>query len=173
MLSEQKLKNLVNKKAKESGIASQQIYGLDGLEQLLIKINQSPYKEYFVLKGNYLLSVIYGLDVRATRDLDTTVQRLKLTEQKINEICQFIEQPLATENFIFKVRKITSIRNQFDYQGYNIKLYFQLGNGVFPIEIDLTTDEGLLPIQKQEKISLIFFRKNTFILFLSVRTNFS
>lgn len=156
MLSEQKLKNLVNKKAKEFDIAPQQIYGLYGLEQLLIKINRSPYKKYFVLKGGYLLSATYGLDMRSTRDLDTTFRGSKLTDEKVNEICQFIEEPLENENFLFKVRKITSIRNQFDYQGYNIKLTFQLGRGKFPIEIDITTGEELLPIQKQEEVPLIF-----------------
>lgn len=60
MLSEQKLKNLVNNKAKKFDIAPQQIYCLYGLEQLLIKINRSPYKKYFVLKGGYLLSATYG-----------------------------------------------------------------------------------------------------------------
>lgn len=96
------------------------------------------------------------VDMRSTRDLDTTFRGSKLTDEKVNEICQFIEKPLENENFLFKVRKIISIRNQFDYQGYNTKLTFQLGRGKFPIEIDITTGEELLPIQKQEEIPLIF-----------------
>ncbi len=156
MLSEQRLKNLVNAKAKEYGIAPQQIYGLYGLEQLLVKLDQSPYKEFFILKGGFLLSATYGLDVRATRDLDTTIRGFSLTEDKVKEICQFIEQPSANENFQFTVRKIKAIRNHFDYQGYNIKLHFQLGRGKFPIEIDLTTGEELLPISKTEDIPLLF-----------------
>lgn len=52
MLSEQKMKNLIDKKANETGLPKHQLYGLYGLEQLLLKLNDSPYKDNLILKGD-------------------------------------------------------------------------------------------------------------------------
>lgn len=56
MLNEQKMKNLINKKSNETNLPLQQLYGLFAIEQFLIRINNSHFKEKFILKGGYLLT---------------------------------------------------------------------------------------------------------------------
>lgn len=155
MLSEQKLKNLINRYSKEYGLFPQQLYSLFGLEQLLMKIDKSEFKDSFVLKGGYLLSTIYGLSNRVTRDLDATIRRMDLSEQKMKEFVDFIESPDENGNQYFQLRKQNIIREKFDYDGYNLKLNFIHGKLKIPLEIDMTTGEELLPI-KNQKIPLMF-----------------
>lgn len=83
------MKHLVKTKAKKTGVPVQQLYGLFAMEQLLIKLNDSPYKEHLILKGGYVLSTTLGLNKRATRDLDTTVRNLSLSREKNGRDCRF------------------------------------------------------------------------------------
>ncbi len=161
MLSEQKVKNLINKKAKEYGLFPQQIYGLFGLEQLLLKISESEYKDFFILKGGYLLSAIYGLESRATRDLDATIHGMPLSVERMEAFTKFIEGPDENGNVYFQLRKKTVIREKFEYDGFNLKFNFLLGKSRFPIEIDLTTGENLLPMIKKQEIPLLMDQSMT------------
>ncbi|MGY3750734.1 nucleotidyl transferase AbiEii/AbiGii toxin family protein [Vagococcus acidifermentans] len=155
-LNEQQLKRFVNGKAKEFHIQPQQMYALYGLEQLLIKINHSRFKDQFVLKGSYLLSAVYGLDNRSTRDLDTTIRGVTLNDDYVQELIDFLVAPENDGQPIFEVRQIRTIREQFDYDGYNIRLNFLNGKSRFPIEIDMTTGETLLPLVEKQEIPLMF-----------------
>lgn len=152
---------MINEKAQHYKILPQQMYGLYGLEQLLLKISQSPYQDSFVVKGGYLLSSIYGLETRATFDLDITIRRMSLTIEKVHQLVDYIVKPENDGVIMFELRKITPIRESFTYDGYNLKFYFFSGKGKFPIEIDLTTGEHLLPLVEKQNIPLIF--ENGFI----------
>lgn len=156
MLSEQKMKNIVMKKAKEFDIAPQQMYALFGLEQILKKVADSPYQENFVIKGGFLLASVYGLETRTTKDLDTTIRGMQLTEEKVQEFVRFLETPNESKASYFKVTQVRRIREQFEYDGYHLKIQFHNGRGRYPLEIDMTTGELLLPLQENKKIPLIF-----------------
>ncbi|OQO88260.1 hypothetical protein BH739_04690 [Enterococcus casseliflavus] len=156
MLSEQKTKNLINKYAKEYDVLPQQLYSLYGLEQLLVKIDQSEYRNSFVLKGGYLLASIYGLSNRVTRDLDATIRHMALTEEKVQEFIRFIESPNDKGVQQFQLKKQKIIREKFEYDGYNLKFTFLNGKMKIPIEIDMTTGEQLLPLLEEQTIPLMF-----------------
>ena len=156
MLSEQRLKNLVKQLTKEYNIAPQQLYSLYGLEQILDKISHSEYQKHFVLKGGFLLSSVYGLNSRATKDLDTTIRGLSLTDSQVNEFSNFIESVDSDGIKHFKVNRIKKIREDFDYDGYNLRITFSVGNSKHPLEIDMTSGEKLLPLVENAKLQKIF-----------------
>ncbi|WP_071131739.1 nucleotidyl transferase AbiEii/AbiGii toxin family protein [Enterococcus timonensis] len=158
MINPDKMKNLIRKKSKEYQIAPQQLYSLFGLEQLLIKIEQSPFKDHFILKGGFLLSTVYGLENRSTMDLDATVQNLSLNNHFINRFTEFINAPDADGNSYFTVKKIKENRHDFIYPGYNLKLDFEIGTVKIPLDLDFTTGETLLPTPKTT-IPLLFSDK--------------
>jgi len=156
LLSEQKMKNLIDKKAKETNLPKQQLYGLYGLEQFLLKLNGSPYKDNLILKGGYLLSSVYGLNNRVTRDLDTTMINSPLTKEFLEELTDFITSPNEGGEEHFELRGIKETRENFDYNGYELKLLFKNGRSRIPLSIDFTTGEDLAAIEKGSKIPLIF-----------------
>ena len=50
-------------------------------EALLKRISKSKYKDKFIIKGGLLLSSIFGVNLRSTMDLDTTIKRLPLNRE--------------------------------------------------------------------------------------------
>lgn len=150
------MKNLIDKKAKETHLPKQQLYGLYGLEQLLLKLNDSSYKDNLILKGGYLLSSVYGLDNRVTRDLDTTMINSPLTKETLEELADFVTSPDENGEKQFELRGIKETREDFDYSGFELKFLFKNGRSKFPISIDFTTGEDLIKIEKGSKIPLMF-----------------
>lgn len=161
MLSEQKMKNLIDKKAKETDLPKQQLYGLYALEQFLLKLNDSQYKDRLIIKGRYLLSSIYGLDSRVTRDLDTTMIDYPLTKETLEGIAEFVSTPDKDGESHFELRGIKETREDFDYNGYELKLLYKNGRSKFPISIDFTTGEELTSVEKGRGIPLIFDKNKT------------
>ena len=54
----------------------------DMLERILARIEKSPYRSNFILKGGFLIAAIVGIDSRTTMDLDTTIIGFNLTAKK-------------------------------------------------------------------------------------------
>lgn len=163
MLSEQKMKNLIAKKARETGIAPQQLYGLFAMEQVLIKLADSPYKNHCIMKGGYVLSTRFGLDNRSTRDLDTTIRDMALNKDKINELVDYITSPDENGETHFKKITIKESRDTFEYNGFKVVLSFQNGKARFPIHIDFTTGEDLIDVDEESQIPLLFEEDKTVV----------
>lgn len=126
------MKNLIDKKARETDLPKQQLYGLYALEQLLVKLNDSSYKDKLILKGGYLLATVYGLNNRVTRDLNTAVRNVYLTEAMLINIADFASTPDKNGEVHFELRGIRKTREEFDYNGYELKLLFKNGRTKFP-----------------------------------------
>ncbi|MDN6250806.1 MAG: nucleotidyl transferase AbiEii/AbiGii toxin family protein, partial [Tetragenococcus koreensis] len=156
MLSEQKMKNLIDKKARETDLPKQQLYGLYALEQLLVKLNDSSYKDKLILKGGYLLATVYGLNNRVTRDLDITVRDTYLTEEMLINIADFVSTTDKNGEVHFELRGIRKTREEFDYNGYELKLLYKNGRTKFPISVDFTTGENLISIEEENSLPLMF-----------------
>lgn len=158
-LSEQKMKNLIAKKYKETNIPIQQLYNLYATEQIVKKLSESKFKDHLILKGGYLLSMMYGLNERSTKDLDTTVQHLALNEKTIDEMITFIETPEEDGKQYFKFLNKRETRQEFIYNGYNLNFMYQNGKTKFKVDLDLTTGEDLLKIIPKNQTNLLFEEK--------------
>lgn len=122
------------------------------MEQLLIKLNDSPYKDHLILKGGYVLATTLGLDRRATRDLDTTVRGFRLDKEKIADFITESNQKASQ----FELVGIKETREAFEYNGYELKLHYINGKARFPISIDFTTGEDLIDVMELDVIPSLF-----------------
>jgi len=157
MYNSQKLKKNMKKKSLETGININELYQLFALEQLVKKIYQSPFKEYFVVKGGYLLSSIYGIKNRTTRDLDYTVRQLPLDEEAMDQLIEIIHTK-NNHNEYFKVQNKVSTKDDFEYNGYRLSISYHLEEMEIKIKVDITTGENILSIIEDNKLSLMFER---------------
>lgn len=55
-------------------------------ESLLKRISNSTYKDNFIIKGTLLLSSIFGVNLRSTMDLDTTIKGLPINKSTITKV---------------------------------------------------------------------------------------
>ncbi|MGM0123238.1 hypothetical protein IGI37_000604 [Enterococcus sp. AZ194] len=106
------------------------------------------------------MTAVYGLDNRVTRDLDATIRKMSLNQQKVEEMISYIEQPDEHGVQSFKLIKQKTIREKFEYDGFNLKFHYILGKMRIPIEIDMTTGEQLLPLTEEKVLPLIFSEGN-------------
>ena len=74
--------NLANK----TGIPNKYLIQNFMFEALLKRISKSKYKDKFIIKGGLLLSSIFGVNLRSTMDLDTTIKGLPLNREVIELI---------------------------------------------------------------------------------------
>ncbi|MBU5467926.1 nucleotidyl transferase AbiEii/AbiGii toxin family protein [Virgibacillus sp. MSJ-26] len=143
MLNQQMMKNLIIKKSKESKLPAQQLYGLFAMDRLILKLSKTPYANNLIVKGGFLLTIDLGVSMRATRDLDLTVRDLYLSTDVINELFDVIKIKDKDSNEYFELNNIKETREEFDYNGYNLKLIYHNGNTKIPINVDITSGENL------------------------------
>lgn len=74
-----KLKNI----AKEKNIKFNTLLRLYMYDRFLERLSKSKYRDNFVLKGGFYLSTLFGVENRATVDIDTSFRNAKLNEETI------------------------------------------------------------------------------------------
>ena len=67
-MNKNKLKSIIQKIENETGLNYNAILIMYFLESILKRIAVSPYKDYFIFKGGFLLSSIIGIENRTTMD---------------------------------------------------------------------------------------------------------
>ena len=73
------LKAKINNYAKACNIRPQAVLQTLMFERFLERLSRSPYRDHFVIKGGALISVILGVALRTTMDLDATLMSYPLT----------------------------------------------------------------------------------------------
>ena len=91
-------------------------------EALLKRISVSEYKDKFIIKVGLLLSSIFGVNLRSTMDLDTTIKGLPLNMQTIENVFNKIISIDLADNVKLKIENIKDIRLEGEYSGFNVNL---------------------------------------------------
>lgn len=154
MLNKQQLKNLINKKAIESGLPPQQLYGLFAMDQLVSLLSKTYYSNYLILKGGFLLTTAQGLNFRATGDIDFTITGFELNESNITKMIDTIQTQL--EQPMFEIVNFKETREDFNYNGLEVKLLYHNDGMRIPFNIDFTTGEDLIQKDHQQNITSLF-----------------
>lgn len=150
------MKSLVGSKAKEANIPVQQMYGLYAMDQVALKLSRSELANHLIMKGGFLIVTDFGVDQRVTRDLDFSLSNLSLDKQQVDNIITILEERSPEESGYFIFKDVTETREEFEYNGYNVKLNYCNGSMVIPISIDITTGEDLESIHYQRSFVSIF-----------------
>ena len=122
------IKNKDSLKAKVSNLASitnipnKYLIQSFMFEALLKRISVSKYKDKFIIKGGLLLSSIFGVNLRSTMDLDTTIKGLPLDRTTITKVINEIISIDLKDNIKLEIENIKDIREEELYSGFNINL---------------------------------------------------
>lgn len=126
------------------------------MERFLERVSLSKYKEQFILKGGMLTGSLLGIHVRATMDIDTTVRALPLTKEDMEKIIKEICELPLDDCIMFKIVRIDTIMDEFEYPGIRIHLEANLEKLRQPIKIDISTDDVITPGAIEYSYPLIF-----------------
>lgn len=114
-------------------------------ERILERISVSKYKDNFILKGGLLLSAIFGIDNRTTKDMDTLIKGIDISSDKIVDVLNEILSIDLNDGVKFSIVDITDIREEDEYGGNKYYIVGRLENLRVNLEIDVSTGDKITP----------------------------
>lgn len=115
------------------------------MERLLERISVSKYKKNFILKGGMLVASYTGLNARATKDIDTTINALDLNAERMISVLEEIIRIDLDDNIVYELKGYKDIMDDFDYPGIRFDIHAKFDTIELPLQIDMSTDDVITP----------------------------
>ena len=125
-------------------------------EALLKRISKSRYKDKFIIKGGFLLSSIFGVNLRSTMDLDTTIKGLPLDRETITKVINDIISMEIDDNIKLEIENIKDIKEEELYSGFNVNLKAEFDGLKTNLMIDITTGDVITYKEVEFKYNTLF-----------------
>ena len=125
-------------------------------EALLKRISKSKYKNKFVIKGGLVLSSVFGVNLRSTMDLDTTIKGLPLNKSTITKVITEIINIDLKDNITFEIENIKDIREEELYSGFEVNLKADFDGLKTNLMIDITTGDIITYKEVKFKYNTLF-----------------
>lgn len=125
-------------------------------EALLKRISKSRYKDKFIIKGGLVLSSIFGVNLRSTMDLDTTIKGLPLDRENITKVINDIISMEIDDNIKLEIESIKDIREEELYSGFNVNLKAEFDGLKTNLMIDITTGDVITYKEVEFKYNTLF-----------------
>ncbi len=155
-MNKQKLRAICMKVSKDTGLSYNSVQTHYFLEKILEKISVSNDKDSFIFKGGFLLSNVIGVGERSTVDIDFSVKRIELTEEKIREKLLNILEVNEGEVINYEIIKIEEIKKEDEYGGYCVSVLCRFENIKQIIPLDIATGDPVTPNEINFEYKSIF-----------------
>lgn len=135
----------LRKIARDSGGAFADVLMRYKLERTLARVAAGPYGDRVVLKGGLVLAAYSAR--RPTKDIDSLLRDLALTEQTVRDFCAAIAGQRADDGLDYDLDtlKITEIREDATYTGYRATMRCVLFTDTQPVSFDFSTGDPVAP----------------------------
>lgn len=157
----------LNIKAKDierkTGLQHLDVYRRFMFERILERISSSKYKENFILKGGLLLSAMFGIESRNTRDIDVLIKGIDISKEKMVDVLNELLSIDLKDSVKFEVVKVTDIRQDDEYGGNKYHIIGKLENLTVPLEIDISTGDEITPRELKFEYYSLFEDKKIYI----------
>lgn len=132
-------------------------------ERILERISILKYNSNFILKGGLLLSAIFGINERSTKDIDTTIIGIDISKTEMVKILNEILNIDLNDGTTFNIVNITDIREESEYGGNKYNIIGKIENIKVQLEIDISTGDKVTPREMKYKYQSIFENKSIII----------
>ena len=139
-------------------------------ERVLERIVVSKYQDNFILKGGLLLSAMFGIDNRMTKDMDATITGIDVSKDKMLKVLNEILSINLKDGVKFDVIDITDIREDDEYGGNKYHIVGKLQSLKVNLEIDISTGDKVTPRELKYKYPLIFEDRTIIISSYNIET---
>lgn len=160
---------MIHRVSDETGIVYNSVLTYYFMEDILLRISESDYKENFIFKGGFLLSNIVGISSRATVDMDFHLSNEKLSESSIENILVNILEARHSE-IDYSITSIKPIKVVDFYGGFRVMLLARLDNLRQYIPLDIATGDVITPHPIDFKYESIFDKKQIQVLAYPIET---
>ena len=139
-------------------------------ERILERISVSKYQDNFILKGGLLLSAMFGIDNRTTKDMDTTITGINVSKEKMVKVLNQILSIKLDDGVKFDVVSITDTREEDEYGGNKYHIVGRKDNLKVNLEIDISTGDKVTPRELKFNYPLLFEDKTILINSYNIET---
>jgi len=139
-------------------------------ERILERISVSKYNDNFILKGGLLLTAMFGIDNRTTKDMDTTIKGLNVEKEYMINVLNEILSINLNDGVKFDLINVTDIREDDEYGGNKYHIVGRLQNMKVNLEIDISTGDKVTPRELRYKYPLVFEDKQIIINCYNIET---
>ena len=139
-------------------------------ERVLERISVSKYQDNFILKGGLLLSAMFGIGNRMTKDMDATITGIDVSKDKMLKVLNEILSINLKDGVKFDVVDITDIREDDEYGGNKYHIVGKLQSLKVNLEIDISTGDKVTPRELKYKYPLIFEDRTIMITSYNIET---
>ena len=136
-----KLRNIV----KEKNVDFNLVLKFYVFDRFIVRLSKSKYKDNFIIKGGFLLSALFGIENRATMDIDSAITNVIFTEYNLVKMVNSIINIDLKDNIKFSITDVGLIREEDEYGGYRIHLSFDFENIHEFLKLDVATGDPITP----------------------------
>ena len=139
-------------------------------ERILERISVSKYQDNFILKGGLLLSAMFGIDNRTTKDMDTTITGIDIAQDKLIKVLNEILSINLRDGVKFDIVDINDIRIDDEYGGNKYYIVGRKENLKVNLEIDISTGDQITANKLKYKYPLLFENRTILISSFNLET---
>lgn len=139
-------------------------------ERILERISVSKYNDNFILKGGLLLTAMFGVDNRTTKDMDTTIIGIDVSKNKMVKVLNEILSIDLKDRVKFDLVDITDIREEDEYGGNKYYIVGRIEDTKVNLEIDISTGDKVTPRELKYKYPLTFEDRSIMINSYNIET---
>ena len=144
-MNDRQLKDKIRNIAKKKNVDFNTVFRLYMYDRFIERLAISKYKDNFIIKGGFYLSVLFGVENRATMDIDAAITNASFDEGNIKNMLEEIVSIDINDNVILKLTSISSIRDIDEYGGYRVTIHIKIENIKEVIQIDIATGDPITP----------------------------
>lgn len=136
-----KIKNI----SKEKNTDFNTLLRLYMYDRFLERLSKSKYIDNFILKGGFYLSVLFGVENRATMDIDTAFKNADFNEETLIQMIKEILSINVNDNAKLNYVSIVPIRDEDEYGGFRVTILVEYENIKQSFHIDIATGDPITP----------------------------
>ncbi len=114
-------------------------------DRFIERLSVSKYRDNFILKGGFYLSILFGLESRSTKDIDTAIKDANFTKENVEEMIKNIISIDINDGALIDFVEIDNIREEDQYGGFRVVLNVKVGTIRENFQIDIATGDPITP----------------------------
>ena len=154
-LTPEQIKGRIRNIAKDNNADARILLRIHMMERLLERVSISNYRNNFIIKGGMLVTVLVGVSLRSTMDIDTSLKNLNLSENDARRIIAEIKNIDIGDGVTFKIKDTESIVDEMEYPGIRVTMDAIMGKLVTPIKVDISTGDIITPQPVEYRYKLL------------------
>lgn len=144
-MNSMQLKDKLRNISKEKNVDFNTLLRFYMYDRFLERLSKSKYRDNFILKGGFYLSTLFGVENRATMDIDTAFRNENFDEETIIKMINEIVSIEIDDNAKLSYLRIEPIRNEDEYGGFRVTIQVEYETMKQSFHIDIATGDPITP----------------------------